>query len=76
MDIKTALNRLAARQDLTGEEMRSVMTIIYYADGTTVGETNHPARDLDLALWLGNAKPGSPADSAANPLLWHRSWND
>jgi hypothetical protein len=56
--------------------MRSVMTIIYYADGTTVGETNHPARDLDLALWLGNAKPGSPADSAANPLLWHRSWND
>ena len=56
--------------------MRSVMTIIYYADGTTVGETNHPARDLDLALWLGNAKPGSPADSSANPLLWHRSWDD
>ena len=56
--------------------MRSVMTIIYYADGTTVGETNHPARELDLALWLGNAKPGTLADSPTNPLLWHRSWDE
>ena len=34
MDIKTALNRLAARQDLTGEEMRSVMTIIMSGEAT------------------------------------------
>lgn len=34
MDIKTALNRLAARQDLTGEEMRSVMTTIMSGEAT------------------------------------------
>lgn len=34
MDIKTALNRLAARQDLTGAEMREVMTIIMSGDAT------------------------------------------
>ena len=28
MDIKGALNKIAARQDLTGEEMRAVMTTI------------------------------------------------
>jgi anthranilate phosphoribosyltransferase len=34
MDIKTALNRLAARQDLTGAEMREVMTIIMSGEAT------------------------------------------
>lgn len=34
MDIKTALNRLAARQDLTGEEMREVMTFIMSGEAT------------------------------------------
>ena len=53
--------------------MRSVLTVIYYADGARVGAADHPARQLDLALWLGNAEPGSPAD--ANPLLWHESWD-
>ncbi len=52
--------------------MRSVLTVIYYADGARVGIADHPARQLDLALWLGNAAPGSLADS--NPLLWHESW--
>ena len=52
--------------------MRSVLTVIYYADGARVSPADHPARQLDLALWLGNAAPGSLADS--NPLLWHESW--
>lgn len=34
MDIKTALNRLAARQDLTGAEMREVMSIIMSGEAT------------------------------------------
>jgi anthranilate phosphoribosyltransferase len=34
MDIKGALGRIAARQDLTGEEMRSVMTIIMNGEAT------------------------------------------
>jgi anthranilate phosphoribosyltransferase len=34
MDIKTALGKIGARQDLTGEEMRAVMTIIMSGDAT------------------------------------------
>jgi anthranilate phosphoribosyltransferase len=34
MDIKGALARIAARQDLTGEEMRAVMTIIMNGEAT------------------------------------------
>jgi ectoine hydroxylase-related dioxygenase (phytanoyl-CoA dioxygenase family) len=53
--------------------MRSVMTIIYYADGTRVGEADHPARRLDQALWLGGRNTGDLADSESNPLLYHRT---
>ncbi len=34
MDIKAALNKIASRQDLTGEEMRSVMTTIMDGEAT------------------------------------------
>ena len=34
MDIKGALNKIAARQDLTGEEMRAVMTTIMEGEAT------------------------------------------
>src|SRR3954471_1026293 len=34
MDIKGALSKIASRQDLTGEEMRSVMTIIMSGEAT------------------------------------------
>ena len=34
MDIKAALNKIASRQDLTGEEMRSVMTSIMQGEAT------------------------------------------
>jgi anthranilate phosphoribosyltransferase len=34
MDIKTALNKIAQHQDLTGEEMRSVMTAIMEGEAT------------------------------------------
>ena len=34
MDIKTALGKIAARQDLTGEEMRGVMTTIMSGEAT------------------------------------------
>jgi len=52
---------------------RSVLTVIYFADGTRIADADHPARQLDLALWLGGAKPGEIADR--NPLLWHESWS-
>src|SRR5690606_37890146 len=34
MEIKSALNKLAARQDLTGEEMRAIMTTIMTGEAT------------------------------------------
>ena len=34
MDIKAALNKIASRQDLTGEEMRAVMTTIMEGNAT------------------------------------------
>lgn len=52
------------------ELMRSVMTIIYFADGTRVGPVDSPARQLDQAFWLGGAEPGALVDGPGNPLLW------
>jgi ectoine hydroxylase-related dioxygenase (phytanoyl-CoA dioxygenase family) len=50
--------------------MRSVMTIIYVADGVRVGEIDSPFRAFDQALWLGGAPTGSLVDGPGNPLLW------
>jgi ectoine hydroxylase-related dioxygenase (phytanoyl-CoA dioxygenase family) len=50
--------------------MRSVMTIIYVADGARVGEIDSPFRAFDQALWLGGAPTGSLIDGPGNPLLW------
>ena len=52
--------------------MRSVMTIIYFADGTRVGEVASPMQRDDHERWLGSLPPGSLADSEMNPLLWSR----
>ena len=38
MDIKTALGKIASRQDLTGEEMRGVMNIIMSGEATPTNE--------------------------------------
>lgn len=51
------------------DKMREVMTIIYYADGTTIGVPQHESQENDLKTWLGNKAPGSLADSELNPLL-------
>jgi hypothetical protein len=50
--------------------MRSVMTVIYVADGTRVGPIDSPFRRFDQQLWLGGAGPGTVISGAGNPLLW------
>ncbi|CAB4861174.1 unannotated protein [freshwater metagenome] len=50
--------------------LRSVMTVIYVADGTRVGPDDSPYRAFDRAMWLGGAEPGSLVDGPGNPLLW------
>jgi hypothetical protein len=52
--------------------MRSVMTIIYFADGVQVGEIDSPMRRVDNERWLGSLPTGSLAASPLNPLLWSR----
>ena len=52
--------------------MRSVMTIIYFADGTRVGEVEGQMRRDDHQQWLGSLPTGSLANSELNPLLWSR----
>lgn len=51
-------------------QMREVMTIIYYPDGTEVLEPDHDWRQKDLEVWLGGKLPGEVADSYLNPLVF------
>ncbi len=51
------------------DALRSVMTIIYYADGATVGPVDNPMRVWDQQAWLGGVAPGSVADGPLNPVL-------
>ena len=50
--------------------LRSVMTVIYYADGTRVGPIDSKARRLDQKIWLNSIPTGELAAGPLNPLLW------
>ena len=50
--------------------LRSVMTVIYFADGLRAVEPDHPYRKFDLKTWLPGVKPGELAASEINPLLY------
>lgn len=54
--------------------MRSVITVIYFADGATISDPVPQSATFDHQLWLGGKGPGSIADDEMNPLLWHESW--
>jgi ectoine hydroxylase-related dioxygenase (phytanoyl-CoA dioxygenase family) len=55
------------------KRMREVITIIYFADGTTVSEPDSSARKADLANWLPGTKPGEIAASQLNPLVYAKN---
>jgi ectoine hydroxylase-related dioxygenase (phytanoyl-CoA dioxygenase family) len=52
-----------------GSYTREVMTIIYYADGLTVGSVDSQDRANDLAAWFPGLKSGDVAASELNPRL-------
>ncbi len=53
--------------------MREVMTIIYFADGTKVTDPgDNPHRNIDLRTWLPGLNPGDLAASELNPLLYKK----
>lgn len=64
------LHRAPANRTST---MRSVMTVIYFADGARVIEPDHAHRRMDLALWLRGRQPGELADGEINPVLFRRA---
>lgn len=51
------------------ERLRTVMTVIYVADGARVRTGLTEAQDFDRQVWLGGAEPGDAIDSELNPLL-------
>ncbi len=50
--------------------MREVMTVIYMASNARVIEPNNSNREADLKTWLPGLKPGQPAASELNPVVW------
>jgi ectoine hydroxylase-related dioxygenase (phytanoyl-CoA dioxygenase family) len=50
--------------------MRSVMTVIYVADGARVGPADTPARQDDLGWWLPGLRQGDLVDSHLNPVVY------
>lgn len=56
----------------TSDTLREVMTIIYLADGARIIEPDNPYRQNDLQSWFPGLKPGDPAASDINPLVYSR----
>lgn len=55
------------------DRMREVMTIIYFEDGGVISEPDSKYREADLAAWFPGQKPGEPASSELNPVVWKRN---
>ena len=51
---------------------REVMTIIYLEDGARITPPDSSSRENDLRRWFPGRKPGDPAASELNPLLYTR----
>lgn len=52
------------------DRMRSVMTVIYFADGARVGQIDSAYRRFDQKIWLDDIPTGEPAAGPLNPVLW------
>lgn len=54
------------------ERIRSVFTVIYFADGARIKAPDNPNRQADLETWLPGLKAGDLAASELNPLVFSR----
>jgi len=48
---------------------REVMTVIYFADGTTITKPKNKDQENDRKQWLASLEPGTLAASKLNPLV-------
>lgn len=51
------------------DRLRTVMTVIYFADGARVRDDTTPAQEVDRRAWLGDRPRGALADHEMNPIL-------
>jgi hypothetical protein len=51
------------------DRLRSVMTVIYFADGARITEPDNDPRVEDLATWFPGLGPGDLAASELNPVI-------
>jgi ectoine hydroxylase-related dioxygenase (phytanoyl-CoA dioxygenase family) len=51
------------------DRLRTVMTVIYVADGTRILEELTEAQDVDRRAWLGDRPPGALVDHELNPVI-------
>lgn len=54
------------------ENMREVMTVIYFADGMRVTEPTNDSQRTDIDRWLPELAPGDIAATELNPLVYSR----
>jgi ectoine hydroxylase-related dioxygenase (phytanoyl-CoA dioxygenase family) len=54
------------------DQMRQIMTVIFFADGARVIESQNEKQPSDLAKWLPGCRPGDLAASPLNPLVFNR----
>jgi len=52
------------------ETTRTVMTVIYVADGAHVSAVENDFQEFDRRAWLGGREAGQLVDHPRNPLLW------
>jgi ectoine hydroxylase-related dioxygenase (phytanoyl-CoA dioxygenase family) len=54
------------------DDLRSVMTVIYVADGVLVAPPENPYQEFDRQVWLEGTQPGRPVGtgSSINPRLF------
>ena len=52
------------------DQLRPVMTVIYFADGLRVAEPDQAFQAFDLKIWLPGCQPGDLAASEINPVLY------
>ncbi len=57
----------------TSGRMREAMTVIYFADGAQILKPDHQNRQDDLERWFPGQKPGEPAGSPINPIVFRRT---
>jgi ectoine hydroxylase-related dioxygenase (phytanoyl-CoA dioxygenase family) len=53
----------------SSDQMREVMTIIYYEDGAVITEPANDNQESDRIKWFDGMKPGELAASALNPVV-------